>query len=221
MKTTLAIFCSVIVLVSNLSSQVIPGPLLPPTDFDPCAIPEGGCTEPWGPLQTLPMTVTCGGFTCTVNVWFKTRTACLGSSIFYDLAIGWIETDITGFQCGTCLSAIDLTDMATRALLQKTNPTIWGNTILPDQCITTYRAQAAVCWKQAIWPFSGEFIPEQYWWISCSDGFCCVRPWQVCNRFGAYIAMPMGPPVSSGQSPECATYSSELPDGVCYSICGS
>lgn len=210
-----------LITFSGSKAQFGGGPLNEPTDFTPCAIPEGGCNEPWGPLEWKDVPVTCGTMQCTVRVYFKKRIACPGSQNFYDLSIGWIYGGPSGWQCGSCLSAMDILDQVTQALLNGANPTLWGEFIPPDVCIVNFRVSAASCWKQGIWPFKPvDIIPEQYWWVGCTTFSCCVRPWQVCNRFGALIAAPLGPSVANGPV-ECYTWTSERQQsGQCYGICG-
>ncbi len=210
-----------LIALAQLHAQYIPGPSDEPTDFNPCAIPEGGCNEPWGPLEWRDVPVTCGTTQCTVRVYFKVRIACPGTQNFYDLSIGWIEAGLQGWQCGSCLSAMNILEQVTQFLLSGTNPTLWGNNIAPDECVVTYRVSTASCWKQGIWPFKPvDIIPEQYWWVGCHTFTCCVRPWQVCNRFGMLLATPLGPSVANGPM-MCNEWSLILQtSGQCYSICG-
>jgi len=218
MRTLIIVLLLFCVGTAYTSAQARP-PKSPPTDFTPCAIPAGGCTEPWGALQSRTVILTCGGNTCPVTVWFKARIACVGGANFYDLSIGWVDAGATGWTCGGCMNATQVIQAVTQQLLQ-INPPLWGAGTgpNPDECRTTYRAQAGGCWVQGVYPFydGASHIPESYWWVPCSGEVCCVRPWQVCNRFGAFIATPTGPGAASG-TPECPA--PPQPNGTCYSVC--
>lgn len=222
MKNIVFAFCLTLLSVTEVLTQPPPIKPQPPTNFTPCVIPEGGCSEPWGPLQSKQIEIDCGGTLCTLEVFFKTRIACAGTANFYDLSIGWAQAVGSSWICGFCLDGVLLQEQMAQKLMQ-IQPSLWGNTILPDQCVVTYRAQASSCWEDGVWPFMGEHVGwGDWWWVPCSWATCCVRPWQVCNRYGAYIATPLGPGVPTSPIPEyCSTYvfNPEVNGHSCYITC--
>ncbi|NQW29009.1 MAG: hypothetical protein HQ472_00665 [Ignavibacteria bacterium] len=210
------------VLVSSTAMNSQPSiglPWEPPTDFEPCPIVQGGCPEAWSALKSKVISISCGGQTCSVTVYFKCRLAC-GS--FMDISIGWID-GYGAFLCGPCMSSVNLIEIATAKLLQSGTslgcPFVYP--INNDECITTYRAQSGACFVQGPNPFSKpiEYIPENYWWLPCRGDVCCVRAWQVCKRFGALVATPIGAP-SSNANPNCPAPDPEHLENNCYRICG-
>lgn len=198
-----------LLFLGTVTTTVAQRKIIPPTDFNPCPIPEGGCSEPWSGLQVMSFPVTCGSTTCMITVYFKCRLACVGSAQpFRDLSIGWFESE-SGFLCGACMSAIDLMQIAVPLIL-KSNISCWPP-VIADNCVTTYRVQSASCFQQYNTSFvAGEQIPEFYWWTPCSQAGCCISLWQVCNRFNVLIPTQLPGSYSSG-SMECANWTLSAP----------